>query len=67
MLLDPAVLSEVLSELQRLFCSGSKGGDPVALLQRTPSLALSCQSLSHQARGDRDPEYLSSIFCAGGT
>ncbi len=60
-LLDPAVLSEVLAEVTRLFCTCGTSSDAVRLLQRNPSLALSCQSLPHKARGDRDAEYLSSM------
>lgn len=36
--------------------------DVVAMLAGNPSLALMCQSLKHQARGDRDPEYIDALF-----
>jgi hypothetical protein len=59
MLLDPAALQEVLAELQRLFGASC---NPLQLLQSNPSLALSCVSLQGQSRGDRDADYLGSIF-----
>lgn len=59
MLLDPATLQEVLTEVQRLFGASR---DPLQLLQANPSLAHSCVSLQGQSRGDRDAEYLGSIF-----
>jgi hypothetical protein len=59
MLLDPAVLQQVLAELQRLFGTSC---NPLQLLQSNPTLALSCVSLQGQSRGDRDAEYLGSIF-----
>jgi hypothetical protein len=59
MLLDPVTLQEVLTEVQRLFGSSA---NPLQLLQANPSLALSCMSLQGQSRGDRDTDYLGSIF-----
>ncbi|WIA08735.1 hypothetical protein OEZ85_008159 [Tetradesmus obliquus] len=63
MLLDPAALQEVLAELQRLFGASCS---PLQLLQSNPDLALSCVSLQGQSRGDRDAEYLCSIFSGSG-
>ena len=59
MLLDPAALQQVLAELQRLFGASC---DPLQMLQNNPGLGLSCVSLQGQSRGDRDAEYLGSIF-----
>ncbi|KAF8072727.1 hypothetical protein HT031_000387 [Scenedesmus sp. PABB004] len=58
-LLDPAVLQAVLDDLARLF---GDAAEPLQLLERDPGLALSCQSLQGQARGDRDAAYLGDIF-----
>eukprot|EP00878_Enallax_costatus_P027679 GHUV01029822.1.p1 GENE.GHUV01029822.1~~GHUV01029822.1.p1 ORF type:complete len:107 (+),score=32.05 GHUV01029822.1:60-380(+) len=62
MLLDPQVLTSVLDEMQRLFGATAQ---PLVLLQWTPGLAYSCQSLESQARGDRDAAYLGGIFSVG--
>ena len=60
-LLQPGTCKDVMSEMQRLFgCKGEAAA--VQLLQRNPSLVWSCQSLSHQSRGDRDLDYLGDIF-----
>jgi hypothetical protein len=59
MLLDPATLQQVLAEVQRLFGASCNA---LQLLQANPSLALSCMPLQKQSRGDRDAEYLGSIF-----
>jgi hypothetical protein len=63
MLLEPGALAAVLQELGRLF-----GGKPPPgqLLQGAPDLALSCQSLQGQSRGERDFDYLRDIFSGGG-
>jgi hypothetical protein len=53
MLLDAKVLSAVLQEMQRLFGANSR---PLQLLQRNPALALMCESLQQQSRGDRDAD-----------
>jgi hypothetical protein len=58
MLASAAALEEVLEELQRLFGASA---DPLSLLCRNPSLAETCQGLSHQARGDRDADYLKEL------
>lgn len=53
----------MLSELRRLFGAARPPG---ALLQGAPGLALSCQSLQGQSRGERDHDYLKDIFSGGG-
>jgi len=53
----------VLVELKRLFGGTTPAG---RLLQNAPDLALSCQSLQSQSRGERDFEYLRDIFVGGG-
>jgi hypothetical protein len=54
-LLDPPALERVLGEVRRLFGAAQ---DPAVLLARDPSLALSCQGLRGQSRGERDEQYL---------
>lgn len=63
LLLEPGALAGVLGELRRLF--GAKT-PPGRLLQNAPDLALSCQSLQSQSRGERDYDYLRDIFSGGG-
>jgi hypothetical protein len=63
MLLEPGALAGVLQELSRLF--GPKT-PPGRLLQNAPDLALSCQGLQGQSRGERDFDYLRDIFSGGG-
>lgn len=60
MLLQPEALQQVLAEVQRLFGSA----EPAALLLAQPDLAHLCQSLRQQSRGERDADYLASIFRA---
>lgn len=63
-LLEPGALAGVLAELQRLF--GGTAAQAARLLADDPGLALSCQSLQGQSRGERDAGYLGDIFGAGG-
>jgi len=53
-----AVLRGVLTELERLFGSSQGPARIPAMLVQNPGLALSCQSLSGQSRGDRDTSYV---------
>ncbi|KAI8477007.1 MAG: hypothetical protein J3K34DRAFT_515981 [Monoraphidium minutum] len=62
LLLEPGVMAGVLQELSRLFGAGTPPG---RLLQGAPGLALSCQSLQGQSRGERDFDYLKDIFSGG--
>jgi hypothetical protein len=55
-------MAAVLAELRRLFGEGTPAG---RLLQNAPDLALSCQSLRSQSRGERDFEYLRDVFVGG--
>ena len=64
LLLEPGVLAGVLDELARLFGASTPAG---RLLQNAPDLALSCQSLRAQSRGERDYDYLKDIFSGDGT
>lgn len=61
MLMDPECLRGVLDELQRLF---GKTNNAALLLEGNPELALSCQSLHNQSRGERDADYLRDMLKA---
>lgn len=60
LLASAAVLQAVVHELQRLF--GRDEGEVLKMLCQNPALADCCQTLAHQARGDRDPEYVQEMF-----
>jgi len=58
-LADPHQLQATLGEIAKLFGAAAAGeGQAACLLVRQPWLALSLQGLQHQARGDRDTEYM---------
>ena len=62
-LLEPGALAGVLEELRRLFGSSAPPG---RMLQNSPDLALLCQTLAGQSRGERDEDYLADVYTGGG-